>query len=1026
MAVRREEVRVDAEVGPFVRKFMVAGKAARTFASDLDAADSRMSNLVQSAMALGPALVPLAAAAVPALAGLSTQLGIAAVGAGTVALAFNGVGDALGALNEYHLDPTAKNLEKVDEAMAGMAPAAESLILYVDKIRPQLERLQDAAQNGLLPGVQDGLADLMARLPEVEAILSTTAKTMGTLAREGGEALSSEKWDDFFSYVDSTARPIMLEMGRTLGNFVQGTAELWMAVDPLSRNFSTAFLQMSRDYSTWADNLEGSEGLESFIDYLGNVGPQAWDTLGSVAEALTALVEAAAPVGSVALPVIELLAETLTVVAGSDVGPVLIGAAAGIAAISRAVALYNAANGSAFGGLFSKVTGRAGTAAKGLKADAAAYFDYGAGLESWSKSAETTTANAERMRRTFGRLAIAGAGVGLFAAMMTDLDDKMGLSNTTMLGLMGLMAGPWGGAAGAFVGATMDAAGANDDFYDSLERVQKSMRSAPDDFAGQTAGLEEATRRLEAFKESVTGDNRFTDFLTRGFTPSGIKNNWEGIFGTSDIEEQEHALASMQKQLQDNVYTWNALNDAIGGYRGPSSQITDLDELSRIARQAQPAMDALGITLDDLQNMDAPEFAAAGAAIREYLSAQDSTAGRTQAVKDAIAGLDDELVSTTDSASSLANALEALLNPTLNAEQATDAYRAGLQEMRATMEENRKTFQGMSEDALENREATRSSAADIVKMVSAQAEAGASAADITGQLGRAREALIREGMAAGFSREQMERRTKALGLTPKLVRTVIEAAGVDEANSKVAELKRRYDLTPRQVKTLIEQQNMGKSKDDIRELLRQYGLTPGQVSTAIKLLGAAAAEAELRTLSAPRTAFIYTRVRPVGGSAIGNSAAGNLFEFYAGGGVREQMRWPRIGDQYPQIRPYTGPAGLTWSEEGSGPWEAFISGQPARKPRSKAIAEEVVARLGGEVQWRAANGLLLQKAYQASGARTAPSPHVTVASPTVTPNVSVVAMFDPANIQAFARTVAREMSAVMSAQQARDFIGANT
>lgn len=56
----------------------------------------------------------------------------------------------------------------------------------------------------------------------------------------------------------------------------------------------------------------------------------------------------------------------------------------------------------------------------------------------------------------------------------------------------------------------------------------------------------------------------------------------------------------------------------------------------------------------------------------------------------------------------------------------------------------------------------------------------------------------------------------------------------------------------------------------------------------------------------------------------------------------------------PQIRPYMGPRGVLWGEEGSGPWEAFISGHPGKRLRSRRIADEVVARLGGRIDWIAA------------------------------------------------------------------------
>lgn len=54
--------------------------------------------------------------------------------------------------------------------------------------------------------------------------------------------------------------------------------------------------------------------------------------------------------------------------------------------------------------------------------------------------------------------------------------------------------------------------------------------------------------------------------------------------------------------------------------------------------------------------------------------------------------------------------------------------------------------------------------------------------------------------------------------------------------------------------------------------------------------------------------------------------------------------------QQSQIRP-AGGTGVRWAEEGAGPWEAFISGHPAKRWRSRWLLQEVAARLGGQVAW---------------------------------------------------------------------------
>ena len=258
MADRRVSVRVDADVSPFVRSLGTAAASAKAFASQLESADSRMGNLVQTGLALAPALVPIGATAVPAIAGLATQLGAATAGVGVLALAFSGIGDSLKAVNEYAIDPTTANFEKMNEELANIGPAGRDFVMYLQELRPELQRLQDVAQEGLLPGAQEGIEELMTRLPMVERIVGQVADALGGLMADAGASLAGPQWREFFEFVERTAAPMLTEMAQTLGNFITGMANMMVAFEPLSRQFSAGFLQMSRDFEAWSDGLADS------------------------------------------------------------------------------------------------------------------------------------------------------------------------------------------------------------------------------------------------------------------------------------------------------------------------------------------------------------------------------------------------------------------------------------------------------------------------------------------------------------------------------------------------------------------------------------------------------------------------------------------------------------------------------------------------------------------------------------------------------------------------------------------------
>ncbi|MEJ8671858.1 hypothetical protein WKI71_36495 [Streptomyces sp. MS1.AVA.1] len=101
------------------------------------------------------------------------------------------------------------------------------------------------------------------------------------------------------------------------------------------------------------------------------------------------------------------------------------------------------------------------------------------------------------------------------------------------------------------------------------------------------------------------------------------------------------------------------------------------------------------------------------------------------------------------------------------------------------------------------------------------------------------------------------------------------------------------------------------------------------------------------------TSYINVLYRKAG-NALGGGAAGALFkadgglvDYFAEGGVRGESHVAQIA-----------PAGSwrVWGEPETG-GEAYIPLAPAKRPRSREVAEEAVSRLGGDVQWFAKGGV---------------------------------------------------------------------
>ena len=315
------------------------GTKARKAGADIDRFSGRVRLLAEAALILGPALVPLGAGAITAVAGLAAQFGALAGGIGVSIAALNGVGDALEAVNEYQLDPTGDNLEKVAEEFKKLGPAGAEFVIFLESITPQLREMQMLAREGFLPGLADGIEAFLDRGPQLNNIVSDLALNLGDLSASAGEALGGDRFDAFFDYLDREAGPLLLEFGQSVGYVTEGLANLLVAFGPLSSDFSGGLREMTRSFAEWSSRLDDNSSFQEFLAYLRTNGPAAIDFLGSLVQALASVVEAAAPVGQAVLPILTGILDVFAAIAGTSIGSSILGAAAAFVAFNRVASI---------------------------------------------------------------------------------------------------------------------------------------------------------------------------------------------------------------------------------------------------------------------------------------------------------------------------------------------------------------------------------------------------------------------------------------------------------------------------------------------------------------------------------------------------------------------------------------------------------------------------------------------------------------------------------------------------------------
>lgn len=415
-SLSHRSVRTSRSLSDVDRSVTSTGRNLDRSGNQIDKYSGRLRVLAEVGAMIAPAFVPIGAAAVPVLAGLANQLGIAVAAGGTAILAFHGVGDALKALNDYRLLPTDAHLQALRVSMSALSPAGREFARTLDDMRPALADLQASAQAGLFPGLTDALDAISTRAPEVQQIVATIASTMGDLAAEGADALAGPEWDDFFESLRREAKPALEDMGHALGNVVQGLAELWQAFLPLSNDFGAGLVRMSADFERWADGLAQTQGFHDFVDYVRQSGPQVAEFLGAVSDAFVQIVEAAAPLGGPVLHVLTDLSQVLAAIADSDLGTPIFTALAALSAYNRAMALAGSLSKAAFGRQMASAAKLAALPLRGLAADVATVGT------TWLTAGAQSEREMARVGAAAGRLKMALAGAFTFAATIEGIN----------------------------------------------------------------------------------------------------------------------------------------------------------------------------------------------------------------------------------------------------------------------------------------------------------------------------------------------------------------------------------------------------------------------------------------------------------------------------------------------------------------------------------------------------------------------------------------------------------------------------
>jgi phage-related protein len=278
-------------------------------------------------MGLGPAIVPITAAATVALGNMVSALGGAATAAGVFGAAvipqaqsIKKVSDAQSAYNEA-VRKFGKNSDQAKQALAdyknqldAMPKATQDTAKEFIGLKDDFKKWSDALADNTMPIFTEGLEILRDILPTLTPLVEGASKVFKGLMDELKKKVESDKFKDF-----------MEDMTDWALNGLQDTVDGIKKLAGYAKDFIT------------------SDGLKSFIQMGKDDGPKVAGVFEDLAEFMGKFVDAAGPLAGLSLDVLSILADALNSIP-KDVleilAPTILAVAAGLKVLAIAEAIY--------------------------------------------------------------------------------------------------------------------------------------------------------------------------------------------------------------------------------------------------------------------------------------------------------------------------------------------------------------------------------------------------------------------------------------------------------------------------------------------------------------------------------------------------------------------------------------------------------------------------------------------------------------------------------------------------------------
>jgi hypothetical protein len=453
---------------------------------------------------------------------------------------------------------------------------------------------------------------------------------------------------------------------------------------------------------------------------------------------------------------------------------------------------------------------------------------------------------------------------------------------------------------------------------------------------GKAAG--ELTR---VFGKDLDG---FGDAVARIAHPGAMDRVGDSLYAITHLGGDSYDLDQAQKKIK-------AVDEALKSLVEGGASDTAAQAFAKLAREAE----AQGTSTEKLRTL-LPQYA-------EALTAADTqqqlTADSQKELAQQAGLTTEELSDQRSEAEKLTDALKMLNGVNIDAAEKNIGFHQSLADLTEAVKDNGRSLDITSEKGRK----VKSAFLDAAKaaMEHAQAVSEQKGSQQAGQAVLEKDiSLLRSQMrAAGFAKDTIDKLVGAYLKLPPSVATDVKA-NTGSAVKDLAAVQKAIRGTKSRTVTVsaltkaAEEKltSLGFKVTHMKNGKVSVTIPTGPPTAAVSTIQSAINSMSGKTIGIGiyKTEYLKTvKTGTVDGKkypGVTPNADGNLLEFYASGGMRENhvAQIARKGTW------------RVWAEDEAGD-EAYIPLAPNKRPRSRQIAAETVKRLGGTVQWYASGGL---------------------------------------------------------------------